>query len=106
MNQPIEVAVFGAGVPIPGDGVLAVPVLENEKMSQVDIAATTAALSLNSAVNAHQFLMTETQGNIQAANNITRLTAAKKFDEIGTLEGRAASGVNASPLGPPATKTS
>lgn len=57
-------------------------------------------------------ILTETAGNIQATNNNGRNFAntaggvlqgamARNFDELGTVEGRAVSGVNATPLGAP-----
>ncbi len=59
-------------------------------------------------------LLTETIGSIQSTNAANRDSAslaqahlryalAKNFDEVGTLEGRAVSGVNTAPLGPPAS---
>ena len=90
--------------PIEGDGVITieVPISEGEQVMAADLADGVAQAILNSGVNAHQFLMTESQGNIQHANNITRLTAAKKFDEIGIGESKAGQGLITVPHGAPA----
>ena len=61
-------------------------------------------------------LLTESVGNIQANNREGRnigTTAqgvlmgamARNFDELGTVEGRANSGVNATPIASPATQS-
>lgn len=58
-------------------------------------------------------LMTESVGNIQANNRdgrnlgtvamgVLQGAMARNFDELGTLEGRANSGVNATPIAGPA----
>lgn len=88
--------------PVIGDGkiTIEVPIPEREHMA-IDLEPGVAQAILNSGVNAHQFLMTAEQGNIQTSNNITRLTAAKKFDELGTAEGKAVQGVTAVPHGAP-----
>ena len=88
--------------PVIGDGILTIPEEKESDEMPADLADGVAQAILNSGVNAHQILMTESQGNIIHANNITRLTAAKKFDELGTLEGKAAQGVTAVPHGAPA----
>lgn len=87
---------------VPDEINIEIPISEGGVSMAVDLADGVAQAILNSAVNAHQLLMTETQANAQHANNITRLTAAKKFDELGTLEGKAAQGITAVPHGAPA----
>ena len=86
----------------PGDGEITIPIEEREANMAVDLEPGIAQALLNSAVQSHQVLMTESQGNIQHANNITRLTAAKKFDELGVVEGKTAQGVVTVPHGAPA----
>ena len=39
----------------------------------------------------------------QLANSVLGFAAARNFDELGTVEGRANSGVNATPIAPPST---
>ena len=67
-------------------------------------------------VNIGTLIISETGGNIQANNRdgrnlgtvalgVLQLAAARNFDELGTVEGRANSGVNATPIASPATQT-
>lgn len=91
----------------PDDGVVEVPVsspVEEAKM----------ALDLPDGVGT--LLMTETTGNIQSDNRegraLTTLASgvlkgamARNFDELGTVEGRANSGVIATPVASPAIQT-
>lgn len=64
--------------------------------------------------NVAQAVMTIIQGNIVANNRdgsgvattalgVLQLAAARNFDELGTTEARANSGVNATPIAGPAT---
>ena len=87
-----------------GDGALDLPVLPNEKEGTI--------VSIDISPNVANQLLSETVGNIQSTNSANRDSAAlaqahlryalaKNFDEVGTLEGRAVSGVNASPLASP-----
>lgn len=66
--------------------------------------------------NIGTLIISETGGNIQANNRdgrnvgtvalgVLQLAAARNFDELGTVEGRANSGVNATPIASPATKS-
>lgn len=78
---------------------------EGTQMSQIDLSPNVA--------NA---LMTETIGNIQATNTqnrgISSIAAgvlqgamSRNFDELGTVESRAVSGVMATPVASPATQS-
>jgi len=64
--------------------------------------------------NVAQAMMSETAGNIQASNRNSRgvfdavmgaigATVQTNLSEVGVLEGRAVSGVMATPIAPPAT---
>lgn len=66
--------------------------------------------------NIGTLIISETGGNIQAnnrdgrnigttAHGVLQLASARNFDELGTVEGRANSGVNATPIASPATQT-
>ena len=91
--------------PVIGDGVVTLPVLkEDEDMPAADLPEAVAGQ-----------LMTETVGNIQANNRdgrnigtaamgVLQGAMARNFDELGTVEGRANSGVNATPIASPATQ--
>ena len=37
-------------------------------------------------IAAHQMVILESKGNIQSSNNIVRHVAAKKFDQVGSIE--------------------
>ena len=93
----------------PDDGIVQVPV-SNPSESHGD--STMPAADLPEAVAGQ--LMTESVGNIQANNRdgrnigtvamgVLQGAMARNFDELGTVEGRANSGVNATPLAPPVT---
>lgn len=91
--------------PVIGDGVISFPSSnEDSDMPQADLPEAVAGQ-----------LMTESVGNIQANNrdgrNISTLAAgvlqgamARNFDELGTLESRANSGVIATPIASPTTQ--
>jgi len=64
---------------------------EGDVMSecQCDLPSGVLGELIREGVSAHQLMMTESKGNIQHSNNLTRLIAAKKFDEVGSIESRA-----------------
>lgn len=85
------------------DGTVSVPLPPPEEIP-MDIPANVAGL-----------LISESTSNIQADNREGRATTtlaagvlkgamARNFDELGTVEGRANSGVNATPIASPATQ--
>ncbi len=93
---------------MPDDGVVQVPVPTIEGENSMPAA------DLPEAVAGH--LITESVGNIQANNRdgrnigttamgVLQGAMARNFDELGTVEGRANSGVNATPIASPATQS-
>jgi len=72
----------------------------------VDLPPNVASEMLRLGASAHQQGMTDIATNASHIHNITRGSIVRKFDEIGTLEGRANSGVNATPIAAPATQQS
>lgn len=54
---------------------------------------------------AFQAIMTEIGSNAAVAHNLARLGTTVKFNELGTLESRANSGVMATPIASPTTKS-
>ena len=89
-----------------GDGVLdvvvTVPKAEEKKMA-LDLPDGVGTTLLNQAVQAHQFLMTESQGNIQHANNMLRSQANQQFGELSSIEAQANRAVTNTPIGSPTT---
>lgn len=93
--------------PVIGDGVLTFPPESNEDekaMAQVDLPEAVASQ-----------LLTETVGNVQANNrdgrnagtvatNVLSGAMARNFDELGTIESRANSGIIATPVAAPSTQ--
>lgn len=69
----------------------------------LDLPEGVGTTLLNQAVQAHQFLMTETQGNIQHANNMLRQVANQQFSELSSVEGQANRAVTNTPIGAPTT---
>ena len=69
----------------------------------VDLPDGVATALLNSAVQSHQFLMTETQGNIQHSNNLLRQAANMQFSELSSVEAQANRAVTNTPIGSPTT---
>lgn len=99
-NEPLT------DTPETGDGVLTIPSEKDGDPMPADLPEGVA-----------NHLMTETVGNIQADNrrgrdgatlstNVLHAVQVRNHDEVGTLEGRAVSGVNATPIASPATQQS
>jgi len=91
--------------PVIGDGVVTIPPAEEEEPMPADLPEGVA-----------NHLMTETVGNIQADNrrgrdgatlstNVLHAVQVRNHDEVGTLEGRAVSGVNSTPMASPSTQS-
>ena len=89
--------------PVEDDGVLTFPSEEEDQMAQVDLPEAVASQ-----------LLTESVGNIQANNrdgrnagtvatNVLAGAMSRNFDELGTVESRAHSGVIATPVAGPTT---
>jgi hypothetical protein len=85
--------------PVIGDGVITLPPSGEEEIMDLP-------------TNVGTMIITESSGNIQANNRdgrnlgtaamgVLQGAMARRHDEVGTLEGRAVSGVNATPVGPP-----
>jgi hypothetical protein len=94
-----------ADEPVTGDGVITVPPFEREtKMPAVDLPESVASQ-----------LLTESVGNIQANNrdgrnagtvatNVLTGAMARNFDELGTVESRAHSGIMGTNIGTPSNQ--
>lgn len=89
--------------PTPGDGVITIVIEGEEDMPPVDLPENIAAQ-----------LQLESVGNIQSNNQsgravstvamgVLQSAAARNFDELGAVEGRATSGINATPIAGPST---
>lgn len=107
-QEPVELPEHFPEDPVVGDGILTFPSFNDKEkaMPAPDLPESVAAQ-----------LMTETVGNIQANNrdgrNVSTLAAgvlqgamARNFDELGTIESRANSGVMATPIASPTTQAS
>jgi len=92
--------------PTPGDGVVTIPIESDETMP-------TTPIELGSTIS--ELLLSESAANFQASNRNTRggfdavmvalaASVGQNFNELGTLEARANSGVNATPLASPVTQ--
>jgi hypothetical protein len=88
-------------IPTPGDGVITLP--------------GEATMASDVPENVSQQMMVESAGNIQASNRNSRgvfdavmgaigATVQTNLAEVGVLEGRAVSGVNATPIAGPTTQ--
>lgn len=69
----------------------------------LDLPEGVGTTLLNQAVQTHQFLMTESQGNIQHANAALRAVANKKFDQLDSVEAQSNRAVTNTPIGAPTT---
>jgi hypothetical protein len=92
-----------ASDPVIGDGVVTLPPIKETTMAAVDLPESVASQ-----------LLTESVGNIQANNrdgrnagtvatNVLSGAMARNFDELGTVESRANSGIIATPVAGPTT---
>jgi len=70
-------------------------------MSAIDLPENVTGAIIKAGSESFQALMTDINANGAHIHNVTRGSIFRKFDEVGTLEGRATSGVNSSPLGAP-----
>lgn len=73
-------------------------------MSQVDLPPGVLTKLLDQSANLHQFIMGETMGNIQHANNSLRAIGNKKLDQLDSVEAQANRAVTVTPIGAPTTK--
>lgn len=90
-----------------GDGVVSLPIAETNPTEMSE-------MSIDISPNVANALLIESVGNIQTTNGSARNQAAlsmgvlqaaqaRNFDELGTTESRAVSGVMATPIAPPTT---
>lgn len=70
-------------------------------MAVIDLPENVTGLILKAGSEAFQQGMTDINTNASHIHNVTRGSIFRKFDEIGSLEGRANSGVNATPMASP-----
>lgn len=73
-------------------------------MTAIDLPPNVAGLLLKTGSEAYQGLMSDIQHNGATVHNLARLSAVKRFDELGPVEGRSVSGVLATPVATPATQ--
>lgn len=85
------------------DVVVTVPKAEEKKKMALDLPEGVGTTLLNQAVQSHQFLMTESQGNIQHANGMLRAQANQQFGELSSVEAQANRAVTNTPIGSPTT---
>ena len=95
---------------IPGDGIVTIvhpsgEDKEKQMAESIDLPPNVAQQVLTDSLKRHERQMEETLGNINSVNNLVRHSGFRKFDELDTVEGRAVSGVNATPLGSPVTQS-
>ena len=98
---------------VKGDGELTIPAPDrSETEKEDDMSTPTAQVDLS--VNVANLVLTESVGNIQASNRNSRgifdavagaigATIQTNLAEVGVLEGRAVSGVMATPIAAPST---
>ena len=86
-----------------GDGVVTIPIEEEMGMA-IDIPENVAGNMMVLAAGQIQQGTGRMNGVFDAAMGAIAGTIQSNFSEVGVLEGRAVSGVNATPLGPPSPK--
>lgn len=92
-----------SGTPVVGDGVLTLPPSTNEDDMRmaIDIPENVAGNMMVLAAGQVQQGTGRMNGVFDAAMGAIAGTIQSNFSEVGVLEGRAVSGVNATPLGAP-----
>lgn len=91
--------------PVIGDGVVSIPVRENEEMAeQIDLSPNIANAMLTESAANMQASNRNSRGVFDAVMGAVAGTVQTNFAEVGVLEGRAVSGVMATPIAAP-TKT-
>jgi hypothetical protein len=91
------------GLDTPNDGVVSVTVSQpqGDKTMSADLPEAVAQQMMADTMNRHARQMEETLGSVNHVNNLARLAGFTKYNEIGSIEGRANSGVNATPIAGP-----
>ena len=77
---------------------------DGEKTMTIDLPDNVAGAILKQGSEAHQAIMTDVINNGANVHNLVRTSAFRKFDEIGSIESRANSGVIATPIAGPTTQ--
>lgn len=91
--------------PTPGDGVVTIPIEESEEMATpIELGSTISELLLSESAANFQASNRNTRGGFDAVMVALAASVGQNFNELGTLEARANSGVNATPIAPPATQ--
>lgn len=70
----------------------------------IDLPENVAAALLKEGSESHAALMLDIQHNGANVHNLVRTSAFRKFDEIGSIESRANSGVISTPVASPSTQ--
>ena len=70
----------------------------------IDLPDNVAGALLKHGSEAHQQTMTEISADASNVHNLVRLSGFRKFDEIGSIESRANSGMIATPVASPTTQ--
>lgn len=89
MSEPLDITLLVSG----------------EKKMAIDLTENVTGLLLKHGSEFHQSHMAEVTTNAGTVHNLARLIATRNFDEVGVLEGRAVSGVMATPIASPTTKS-
>lgn len=77
-----------------------------EKMAEaIDLPVNIMGTLLMHGTQFHQTHMADITTNAGTVHNLARLIATRNFDEVGVLEGRAVSGVMATPIASPAVQS-
>lgn len=92
-NDPVELIIEGPDGPGSNN-----ETINGEDHTMVDLPDGVLTSILESSARAHTVRMQESQMNGEASNNLARLSAVKKFDQIGTEE---AAGIARVAVAPP-----
>lgn len=91
--------------PTPGDGVVTIPIESDEEMATpIELGSTISELLLSESAANFQASNRNTRGGFDAVMVALAASVGQNFNELGTLEARANSGVNATPLASPVTQ--
>jgi len=85
------------------DGTLPSSSSQDEEQKMADLPEGVLTELIRAGASAHQFLMVESQGNIQHANNLLRQVANAHVNEVGSIEAQANRAVTNTPIGSPTT---
>lgn len=92
--------------PVPGDGIVTIPIDEESEVmaTPIELGSTISELLLSESAANFQASNRNTRGGFDAVMVALAASVGQNFNELGTLEARANSGVNATPLAPPTTQ--